>query len=183
MRNAICGTALAVLVFLSTPSAAQYVGATKCRTCHLQQTKAWQETKMSKAFELLRPGVAVEQKKSKNLDPDKDYTKEAKCLQCHTTGYGKPGGFESEEKTPGLAGVQCEVCHGPGGPYLKPESMSIQNKEYKRADLIAAGLVIPDEKVCTGCHNPESPFFKPFNFEERVKLGVHAHLPLKFSHE
>lgn len=172
----------AVLLF-STYSLGQYVGATKCRTCHLAQSKSWQTTKMANAFELLKPGVAAEQKQAKKLDPNKDYTKDPECVGCHTTGHGKPGGFKDIESTPNLAGIQCEACHGAGDNYLKPELMSLKNKEYKRRDLIAAGLLQPDAKVCEACHNQKSPFFKGFDYQARKAQGVHQHVPLKYPHE
>ena len=125
--------------------------------------------------------MAAEIKRAHKVDPAKDYTHDSACVGCHVTGYGKPGGFESIEKTPGLVGVQCEMCHGAGGGYLKPNLMSIQNKEYKRTDLLAAGLAPPDEKVCRTCHNPKSPFYKPFDYQSRKK-EVHEHVPLKSPH-
>jgi hypothetical protein len=67
---------------------------------------------MAKSFDLLKPGVAAEAKTAHNLEPNKDYTADAECLSCHTTGYGQPGGFVSVAETPKLVGVQCEVCHG-----------------------------------------------------------------------
>lgn len=167
---------------LPLTAAAQYVGAARCRACHLPLARSWEQTKMAKAFELLKPGVAVEVKRAHKLDPAKDYTHDSNCLPCHVTGYGKPGGFETIEKTPGLAGVGCEVCHGAGGNYLKAKLMSLENKEYKRADLLAAGLTVPDVKICQGCHNPKSPFYKPFDYQSRKLQGTHEHLPLKYPH-
>ena len=177
------GLTIMLMPLLTLAAAAQYVGETRCKICHLPQSKSWKPTKMANAFDLLKPGVAAEQKKAKKLDPARDYTKDATCLPCHTTGYGKPGGFESVEKTPNLVGVQCEVCHGAGRGYLKPELMSIQNKEYKRAQLVAAGLVVPDENLCKTCHNPKSPFYQPFDYAKRKTDGVHAHTPLKYAHQ
>lgn len=171
------------LFLFSMPAAAQYVGAEKCRPCHLAQFKSWQETKMAKSFELLKPGVAAEAKTAHKLDPGKDYTTDPNCLACHTTGYGKPGGFVSLAKTPKLVGVQCEVCHGAGAGYLKPELMSIKNKEYKRSEVVAAGLVIPSIEVCATCHNEKSPFYKAFDYEARKKQGTHQHSPLKYPHD
>jgi hypothetical protein len=175
--------ALSVLFLLPAAAEAQYVGGHKCRVCHLPQFKSWQGTRMAKAFELLKPGVSAEAKKAQNLDPDKDYTSDPKCVECHVTGYGQPGGFVSLAETPKLVGVQCEVCHGPGGGYLKPELMSLKNKEYKRSDLVAADMVIPSEETCQGCHNNKSPFFKPFDYETRKREGTHKHIPLKYKHD
>ncbi|MGH9367221.1 MAG: cytochrome c family protein [Thermoanaerobaculia bacterium] len=166
-----------------TPS---YAGAKKCKMCHLKQFQTWEQTKMAKSFELLRTGVAAEAKKKANLDPQKDYTHDEKCLACHTTGYGKPGGFVSVEKTPELVGVQCESCHGPGSEYLKEGAMTLKNREYKRAEMVNLGLVLIDAETCTSqCHNNRSPFVGKdyvFNYEQRRTQGTHEHVPLKFEH-
>lgn len=183
MRNRLHGTAvIATFLFFSTICAqAQFVGSAKCKVCHLPQTKSWEETKLPKTFDLLKPGVAADLKATKKLDPNKDYTHDAACLGCHTTGYAQPGGFESIEKTPNLAGVQCEVCHGAGANYTKADKMSLQNKEYKRGEIVAAGLVLPTQKTCETCHNAKSPFFKPFDFAAR-KQQAHQHVPLRYPH-
>ena len=166
---------------------AGYVGPKKCRTCHVAQYKSWAETKMSKAFELLKPGVRPERKKAVGLDPDKDYTADTTCVPCHTTGYGKPGGFVSEEETPKMVGVTCEMCHGPGKAYLRKGFMTLKNKNFKRSKLVEAGLVIPNASTCTSlCHNEKNPFYdpkKPFNWEERKAKGTHVHKPLKYKHD
>lgn len=160
-----------------------YVGAKKCKACHLKEFKSWSETKMSNAFELLKPGVSAASKTKAKLDPAKDYTRDASCLPCHTTGYGKLGGFVDIATTPDLAGVQCEMCHGPGGTYILKENMSLQNKEYKKAALVKVGLVGQIGKdMCVNCHNSKSPFFKDFNFEERKSKGTHEKIPLKYAH-
>ena len=160
-----------------------YVGSKKCKVCHLKEFNSWAETKMAKAFELLKAGVAAEAKKAAKLDPSKDYTTDAKCVRCHVTGQGKRGGFVNFATTPDLAGVGCEVCHGPGGTYTKKEYMSLQNKAYKKADLVAVGMVGQTTKEqCTDCHNEKSPFFKSFDFEARKKDGTHLNVPLKYPH-
>jgi hypothetical protein len=175
------------LAFASSPEEWSYQGTQKCKKCHIKQYKGWSQTKMAKAFELLKPGVRAEEKKSVGLDPEKDYTKDETCIPCHTTGYGKSGGFTSLEETPELVGVGCEVCHGPGGGYLREGYMTMKNKMYKRSELIEAGLVIPDASTCTAlCHNENSPFFKadqPFDWEKRKSEGTHEHLPLKYDHD
>jgi len=168
LRHVGLGFWTALLLLLPHASNAQYVGVGKCRPCHFPQAKGWEPTKMAKAFELLKPGVAADVKKAHNVDPSKDYTNDPNCLSCHVTGYGQPGGFVSVAQTPNLVGVQCEACHGPGAAYLKPALMSLQNKQYKRADLVAAGMVMPTAETCQKCHNKKSPFYQPFDFKTRV---------------
>lgn len=113
-----------ILSFLPFPTLVEaiefaYVGVKVCKGCHYVQYLSWQETSMANAFELLKPGVRAEEKLKAGLDPNKDYTHDRKCIGCHTTGYGKAGGFVGLEFTPDLVGVQCEMCHGPGSEYVK----------------------------------------------------------------
>jgi len=174
-----CGTAL---LAADHP----YVGSKKCKVCHLKEWKSWEETKMAQSFNVLKPGERAEAKKGAGLDPDKDYTTDATCLPCHTTGYGKEGGFVDVATTPDHVGVGCEMCHGAGGTYIQPEYMSLKNKEYKKADIVAVGLVdTVSEKQCVVCHNPESPFVADdfvFDFEAKKDEGTHEKFPLKYSH-
>lgn len=167
---------------------AQYIGAKKCKTCHMKQYKAWKKTKMATSFENLKPGVKAEAKKLVDLDPDKDYTTDPECLKCHTTGYGKPSGFVSLEETPDLINVQCEACHGPGSEF---EEIMKKNKKFKLDEVKAVGYVFPGdaeaEKQCRVCHNDESFFNEKvnpkyrFDFKERIK-NSHEHFPLKYEH-
>lgn len=164
-----------------------YVGSRKCRKCHAKEYRSWQETAMTKSFELLKPGVRAEQKVAAGLDAQKDYTKDAECLPCHTTGYGEKSGFVSIEKTPDLAGVGCETCHGPGGTYIKDGYMTLDNKEYKKADLVAVGMVSQtNAETCTSlCHNNKSPFVGDdyiFDYENKKHEGIHEIFALKYKH-
>ncbi len=184
---------LVVIVLLASPVSVLsqdygYKGTKNCKKCHLKQFKSWKETNMSKAFEILKPGQRAEQKKGVGLDPKKDYSTDPECLPCHTTGYGQAGGFESEEKTPQLVGVSCEMCHGAGSEYTKKEHMSLKNKNYKLAEIVKVGLISPvtGDRCTDVCHNEGSPFFKkdePFEFKKRKDEGTHVHLPLKYKHD
>ena len=118
---------------------------TGCRRCHLKQYRSWEKTTHATAFETL-----PEENRS---DPD--------CVTCHVTGFGEATGFTS------IAGVGCEVCHGPGSLYTDKETMA------SREASVAAGLIVPDEKTCLACHNDESPNFSGFNYEEFLATGVH----------
>jgi hypothetical protein len=190
MRNSstyliIAILALLVLSGLSMAGDHAFVGAKKCKMCHMKEYKAWEATPMAMAFESLKPGVKAEAKTAAGLDADKDYTTDASCLACHVTGPGKDGGFVDFESTPTLAGVGCESCHGAGAGYIAKEFMTLKNKEYKLGDMVAVGLV---EKVtadqCTTCHNADNPFAPEgfvFDFEGSMS-GSHENFPLKYEH-
>ncbi len=124
--------------------------------------------------------------KGAGLDPEMDYTKDEECLPCHTTGYGQPGGFVNLETTPELAGVGCEMCHGAGSTYTQDHLMSLKNREYKKAEVVAAGMVSEiSVEQCSGCHNIDSPFVGDdyvFDFESERTKGTHEKFPLKYQH-
>jgi hypothetical protein len=116
----------------SPPDDATYVGARKCRPCHFKRYKEWRRTKHAAAWDVV---------------PEKDRGRK-NCYRCHVTGDGKPGGYVSLEKTPGLTGVHCEACHGPGSAHIT--SVKDEEPEEKFKGLINK---VPGT-VCTGCHNP-----------------------------
>jgi len=164
-----------------------YIGSSKCKKCHLKQYKSWEQTAMATAFDALKPGERAEAKTAAGLDPEMDYTANADCVGCHVTGYGKAGGFVDIGSTPELVGVGCESCHGPGGTYTQDHLMSLKNKEYKKADVVAAGLVAEvSAEQCVVCHNENATGAEPgyvFDFEANKDTGTHEHIPLKYSHE
>ncbi|OHE16458.1 MAG: hypothetical protein A2X96_05015 [Syntrophobacterales bacterium GWC2_56_13] len=166
-------------------SQGQFVGPGKCKTCHEKQYASWKKTRMANSFNMLRPGVKGQEKQMVGLNPDKDYTQDETCLPCHTTGYGLVGGFVSIEKTPDMAGVSCEACHGHGGTYVS-SVMSLNEPKFQTSDARKAGLVYPPtENVCRVCHNARSPYVGmdyKFYYDERVKLGTHEHYHLKYEH-
>lgn len=173
----------------------EYIGVKGCKKCHFKQWKTWKETKMAKAFDLLKPGQGGEAKTKKGLDPAKDYTRDETCLPCHVVGYGKPGGYripaagdaKAAEEASQLEGIQCESCHGPGGIYtpIMKEKDGDKNPPYKLAEVTAVGLVLPNADNCKECHNEKSPFVDPnatFDFEKKKDEGTHEHTALKFKH-
>ena len=162
-----------------------YVGPGICMACHEEEHESWSKTRMANSFDALRAGVSVEAKKVAGLNPSKDYSRDPECLPCHTTGYGRPGGFVSFEETPDLAGVTCEACHGAGGGYA--EEVMAGSDDFSTSSARLSGLVYPPtERVCRGCHNERSPFIGmkyEFDFEKRVSLGTHEHYLLKYRHD
>lgn len=169
--------AIITLIFVLQSSFAlageyKYVGLKKCKGCHRNQYKSWQEDWHAKALDSLKPGVKAEAKTKAKMDPKKDYTADAGCLACHSTGYGKPAAEGAL-----LTNVQCESCHGPGSKYKSPKIMS--KKKYKEdfdtqhKAALEVGLVEPDEKLCAECHNEKSPTFKGFSFKDRIDSVKH----------
>ncbi|MBN2328625.1 MAG: hypothetical protein JXR73_15895 [Candidatus Omnitrophica bacterium] len=140
----------------------KFVGATKCKMCHNLKKYGkfyddWESKEHAKAFDTL----SDEEKK----DP--------KCQKCHTTGFGKPGGFmELDDKdSMKMVGVQCEMCHGPGEKHIKSK---------RNGDVIPHAWE-PDEKACEKCHNPESPTWKEDRYvdEDGNKSGFIYKLAVK----
>lgn len=114
-----------------------YVGSkTGCKMCHSlakngEIYEKWAASGHAKAFA--------------NIPADKKADKT--CWGCHTTGAGKPGGYAPDAKNAAdLEGVGCESCHGPGSDY---KALSVMKDPAKAK---AAGLIVPNEKVCLGCH-------------------------------
>ncbi len=167
-------------VFAVEDKSPAYLGSKKCKACHRKAYRSWAITKLANAMDVLKPGAAVKVKKEIGKDPDKDYTNDPKCIRCHTTGYGEKGGFKSMTETPDLAGVGCEMCHGPGEFYVK--IMTKQGRRYKREQLIEAGLNTDFKTICKKCHNEESPVINKdyeFKHEERYEK-VHVPIDLKY---
>jgi predicted CXXCH cytochrome family protein len=103
-----------------------YAGYSPCLDCHYDQYERWAATPHASALATL-----------KQIGQHTN----AVCLQCHTVGFGLPNGFKDEASTPGLAGVQCESCHGPAAEHLQNPA---DNTKRPIVELSAA--------VCGGCH-------------------------------
>jgi len=146
----------------------QYVGASKCKTCHKSEAKGdqfskWAASKHAKAYEALASEASLAIGKEKGIDNPQTSDK---CLGCHVTAFAAPAAEKSESYDK-AEGVSCESCHGPGSEYKKMNIM----KDLAAAK--AAGLIIPTKETCITCHNEKSPTFKSFNFEEASKVIAH----------
>ena len=131
-----------------TKQARTYVGSEACKTCHEKEYDSFTKyAKKSKSYEsIMRVKKGLTEKEIKG------------CYFCHTTGYGKPGGFVSVEKTPYLKNAGCEVCHGPGAIHVKTRS----------PDDIKRHLTMED---CEVCHTSER--VKAFRYKPLIHGGAH----------
>jgi len=199
---AVAAAALTVTLSLARTGAAEdakpeYVGDKTCQKCHFAQHKSWKKTAMAKAMKTLAPTTEADdkalfdKKTAAKLDPAKDYTNDEKCLKCHTTGYGEPGGYPKDPKKDEAAtkaaaatgSVGCESCHGPGSLYVKHKTEAVEkdkDAKFTFEGLSKLGLIKPDEAVCAKCHNDQAPTkpAEPFKFED-AKAKVHDHPPAK----
>lgn len=194
IKNAVLVALLGSCVLVTGTASAEpsYLGSKSCAGCHKAETKDWQRSVHGKTMEILSPGKRSGPKHKADLDPDKDYSKDDKCLKCHTTGYKKPGGFVDMNSTPDLAGVGCESCHGPAGSYREIHKQKML--DFKSAEVRAAGQTYASkgDKVCENCHNTDSPFKASvdkkyiFDLKERLKTGTdtfHQINPLEANHD
>jgi hypothetical protein len=127
----------------------RYVGSEACSECHEEEYDHYR-----KFAKKAHSGDSV-----KIMMGDLTREELAECYGCHMTGYGKPGGFVSFEKTPEMAQAGCEVCHGPGFDHVDSGG---------DPDLIKRDLSLDD---CTGCHNPER--VEAFDFKPLLYGGAH----------
>jgi len=108
----------------------QVAGATSCRDCHRAESKSWEASAHASAWQtLVGQGAHVD----------------SYCQQCHTTGFGWPGGFVSRGRTPERVNVACESCHGPADAHARDP---------------AVHTPLAARESCRGCHDRDnSPDF------------------------
>ena len=123
-----------------------FVGDDVCQVCHALEYADWTLTKHAHAYETL-----VKEKQEKNPE----------CIGCHVTGYHKPGGYNAQRPWESfhLEAVQCEVCHGQGGPHVaEASSLQRRNPDY--------------QAICQTCHQKE--FSLNFAYDEAIQLVNHS---------
>jgi len=136
------------LTNLHAAEQATYVGTDACKDCHQDQydkfKKYSKKAKSSHSVSIMAKKLTTEELKE--------------CYSCHATGYGKPGGFISPEKTPHLADAGCEVCHGPGSNHVMTQDPKSITRKMSIND-------------CTVCHNSDR--VKAFGFKPIKFAGAH----------
>ena len=131
-----------------TPAAApadyRIAGSASCLSCHADSATVWHASHHATAWQTL---VA----KGSEVDPS--------CQQCHTTGYGLPGGFD-HRSAPGAADLEsvgCESCHGPSLAHVRDVHVRTPYNGFDQ---------------CVRCHDHEnSPAFDLAAYWPRVRHG------------
>jgi hypothetical protein len=172
MRKFILGImVLSFTVYLLAQESAdkhQYVGVSKCKTCHKsakqgEQLGKWEASKHASAYKTLLTEEAAKIAKDKGLDKAPNEAPE--CLKCHVTGHDADASMKAESFAM-EDGVQCESCHGAGSDYRKKSIMKSREESIKNG---MAAILVEDgsaEKLCITCHNKESPTYEGFEFKE-----------------
>lgn len=124
--------------------APHYQGMATCVNCHPSQYAHWLTTAHARAWQTL-------------VDQHKDAT--PRCVPCHVTGLGEPGGFRTASDAGRLGDVQCEACHGMGS----------EHGRWARDGRLT------EEAVCRTCHTSETS--PTFSFAEYRLHVQHNPLP------
>lgn len=121
-----------------------FAGSKECMICHEKAYRAWEKSKHAQAMETLKRSH--------------DQFSQG-CVPCHVTGFGVARGYVDIVNTPGLAGVQCEACHGMSANHVK------------KPQTVKPGLGFKvKHKSCMRCHAPErSPRFSFETYWAKIK--------------
>jgi peroxiredoxin len=144
------------------PTAPAYVGSDACKSCHAAEHARWSVHAHARATASLEHA-------GKGGD--------AGCRTCHTTGLGKPGGFPAGGRPaehPGLVGVGCESCHGPGGDHVAPGAPK-RGSIVSLADKCDSCVIL---KVCGSCHDAANDPGFEYEVKRKIEAQRHSDRPL-----
>ena len=140
------------------PTSADHVGSLACQSCHTKEFETWKASPHAHA-------VATLEAKGEATNTE--------CLQCHTTAYGKPGGFPEGAKVADhgdLASVGCESCHGPGGDHIGENAKRV-GTILSLGDKCDSCAIL---KVCGSCHDDANDPGFQFEVEQRINDQRHG---------
>lgn len=122
-----------------------FVGADRCKACHLPQYSQWISTAHSSALDTL---IGIHR------------DKQPKCVVCHVLGLGAETGFSLQRPEMRLAGVQCEHCHGTGRDHVMlPDLGNIRRS--------------PTRETCRQCHSDEHSDLFELRFDTMLQEVTH----------
>ena len=151
----------------------QYVGAKKCKVCHMSkkkgaQYKIWEGSKHAGAYATLATAEAKTAAQKAGVEGDPQQSEG--CLKCHGAA-GVDAKLVASSYDVSL-GVQCESCHGGGSAHVDNMKQRMKTKD----ESIPTALTVMEAKAescTTKCHNVDSPTYKSFDFEESWKQIAH----------
>lgn len=139
------------------PIEAAYVGSDACRSCHPAEYETWARGGHAEAGATL-----AHEGEADNAD----------CLACHTTGFGKEGGFPKAGALSAhadLGRVGCESCHGPGGEHVAEDARKI-GTIVSLGDKCDSCAIL---QICGDCHDDAND--PGFEFEVLDKIEAQRH--------
>ena len=139
------------------PTSASYVGSEACVGCHASEHETFAAGPHAKAMKTLA---------GEGQDGN------AECQACHTTAFGKPGGFDTAlaaAEQEDLARVGCESCHGPGGNHVAEGAEKI-GTIVSLGDKCDSCVIL---QICGGCHDDAND--PGFEFEVMDKIDRIRH--------
>ena len=140
-HSAILGSARAAV---ATPLREGYATGSACGACHQDRLASWAFDGHARAVESLA---------------SRQSTENPECVGCHTTGFGRPGGFSevSVGASSAFRDVQCEACHGPMAGH------------DGRGSVHSTPVT---EATCRGCHDEaNSPAFDYASYLKRISCS------------
>jgi hypothetical protein len=143
------------------PTTADLVGSEACQSCHPKEYETWAAGPHARAFATL-------ESKGKAGDVD--------CLECHTTAFGRVGGFPPSGDATShadLARVGCESCHGPGGDHVGSSANKL-GSIVSLGDKCDSCVIL---QICGGCHDEAND--PGFEFEVEAKIDAIRHATIE----
>jgi len=140
------------------PSGAAYVGSDACQRCHEAEFATWAKSPHAHAIDSLKSGGKAG---------------EADCLKCHTTAWGREGGFPKSgaaDAHPDLARVGCESCHGPGGDHVGPDARRV-GTIVSLGDKCDSCVIL---QICGSCHDSANDADFEFSVQEHIDRQRHG---------
>ena len=105
-----------------------YVGSRACAECHKEHFARWRGHRHAVAYQTLR-------RRKRHHDPE--------CVGCHVVGLDYASGFRNGQRTPDLAGVGCESCHGPGNLHCEQSKRKAQSRASSAAQSHSQTIASP----------------------------------------
>jgi hypothetical protein len=140
------------------PTQADHVGSDACQSCHPAEFATWLEQPHAQSLASLEADGKADS---------------AECLPCHTTAYGKPGGFPTGSTAadhPDLARVGCESCHGPGGDHVAEDARKL-GSIVSLGDKCDSCVIL---QICGSCHDAANDRDFEFNVQEHIDRQRHG---------